>query len=116
MLGKSEIVNSLDGGIQSPPAPRQRRAPRVSLDAEVTLRRAGQHNYRVHVYDISPEGCRVEFVERPSLEELLWVKFEGLEALESLVCWTRGPTAGLEFRRPIYPAVFDILLRRLQAA
>ena len=91
----------------------ERRTPRVDLDAEVLLRRSMQINYRVRVYDISPQGCLVEFCEAPSLQELLWVKFEGLEALEALVCWTRGPLAGLKFVRPIHPAVFALLLRRL---
>lgn len=100
----------------SPRALRLRRFPRVSLEAEITLRRSGQHNYRVHVYDISTAGCRVEFVERPELEERLWVRFEGLQALEAIVCWTRPPLAGLEFVQPIHPAVFDLLLQRLKAA
>jgi hypothetical protein len=47
------------------------------------LRRSGQNNYRVNVYDLSLHGCRVEFVERLDLEELLWVKFERLDALEA---------------------------------
>jgi hypothetical protein len=95
---------------------RPRRVPRISLEAEVTLRRSGQINYRVHVYDISLEGCRLEFVERPDLDELLWVRFDGLEALEAVVCWTLPPLVGLQFRRPIHPAVFDLLVSRLKAA
>ena len=49
----------------------ERRTPRVALDAEVLLRRSLQKNYRVRVYDISPHGCRVEFVEAPNLQELV---------------------------------------------
>jgi hypothetical protein len=60
-----------------------------------------------------PLASRVEFVERPHLDELLWVKFEGLESLEASVCWTDGKAAGLEFTRPIYAAVFQLLLSRL---
>ena len=67
----------------------------------------------VNVYDISPQGCRIEFVDRPRLDEIVWVKFEGLDAIESTICWLRGPEAGVEFVRPIYPAVFDSLVRRL---
>lgn len=110
------MYDQLDSGIPTPPKPRTRRADRVRLAAEVILRRSGENNYRVHVYDISPEGCKVEFVQRPSLDETLWVKFEGLEALAASVCWTRGPIAGLEFARPIHPAVFAMLLQRLSAA
>ena len=51
----------------------------------------------VNVHDISPEGCRLEFVERPRLDETVWVKFEGLDAIESSVCWFRGSDVGVEF-------------------
>lgn len=94
--------------------PRQRRSARIALQAEVQLRRTGQSHYLVNVHDVSQEGCRLEFVERPRLDETVWVKFEGLDAIQSTVCWMRGHDVGVEFVRPIYPAVFDNLLTRLQ--
>lgn len=87
----------------------------MPLKAEVQLRRSGQSNYLVNVHDISPEGCKLEFVERPRLDETVWVKFDGLDAVEASVCWVRGSDAGIEFTRPIYPAVFDILVSRLRS-
>jgi hypothetical protein len=93
---------------------RPRKAARIAIDAEVAMRRTGQPHYRVSVYDISPHGCKLEFVERPRLDERIWVKFEGLEALQALVCWFEGFTAGVEFERAIHPAVFDLLLSRLK--
>lgn len=95
--------------------PTPRKSARVGLAAEVSLRRSGQTNYRASVHDVSQEGCKVEFVERPMLDEIVWVKFEGLEAMEAMVCWVEGFAAGLEFQRPVHPAVFDILLARLAA-
>jgi len=94
--------------------PRERRSVRVPLEAEITLRRPGQQTYRVRVHDASPHGCKVEFVERPRLDERVWVKFDGLEALESLVCWVDGFVAGVEFVRPIYPAVFNLLVQKIR--
>ena len=79
------------------------------------MRRAGFNHYRVAVHDLSPHGCKVEFVDRPRLDEKVWLKFEGLEALEGMVCWVRGTEAGVEFERPIHPAVFNLLLTRLGA-
>ena len=84
------------------------------VNAEVTLRRPGQTTYRVRVFDTSRHGCKIEFVERPKLDERTWIKFDGLEALEALVCWVDGHTAGVEFDRPMHPAVFDMLLHRLK--
>ena len=90
-----------------------RKSARVGLTAEVTLRRPGKSTYRVRVFDASPEGCRLEFIERPEFGEHLTVRFEGMEPLAARVCWTTGFTAGVEFQKPIHPAVFDNLLKRL---
>ena len=92
-----------------------RNAQRIELSADLSLRRVGRQQYRVRVFDISPEGCKVEFIERPRLDELVWVKFEGLEGVEAAVCWVDGFYGGLKFLRPIYPSVFDLLLARLIA-
>ena len=106
----------MDKDIESgprPEGPRERQSTRVSLQAEVKLRRSGHHHFLVNVHDISLEGCKLEFVERPRLEETVWVKFDGLDAIESNVCWVKGSDVGISFVHPIYPAVFDDLVRRL---
>lgn len=90
-----------------------RKADRVAVNAEVALRRSAQLNYRVRAFDASPYGCKLEFVERPELEERVWVKFEGLDALEGLVVWVGGFVAGVEFVRPMHQAVFDAMVPRL---
>ena len=87
---------------------------RVSVEGEVALRRAGKMHFRVHVYDLSPEGCRAEFVDRPDFNEQLWIKFDGMEALEANVRWIAGSSAGLRFARPLHAAVFDLLVARLR--
>lgn len=97
------------GGPRRPP-PVIRKAGRIVLDADIALRRSGQHHYRVKVHDASPHGCKIEFVERPRLDERVWVKFERLEAIEGMVCWIDGFVAGVEFLKPIHPAVFDSLV------
>lgn len=91
-----------------------RRADRVSLTAEIALRRAGQNTYRVPVFDMSPLGCKIEFVERPEIDEFVWIKFDALEALQAQVCWIAGFKAGVAFTSPIHPAVFDMLVNRIR--
>lgn len=93
--------------------PSTRRGPRIPLTAEVLLRRSGQKNYRVQIYDVSPDGCKIEFVERPNIGERLWVKFDALDAVEGSVCWIEGHLAGVNFERPIHPAVFAVLVSRM---
>ncbi|HET7606317.1 MAG TPA: PilZ domain-containing protein [Sphingomicrobium sp.] len=91
-----------------------RRSERVALDARVSLRRPGQLGYAVRIFDVSCHGCRVEFVERPAIDEQLWVRFDGLQPIEAEVCWIDGFTAGVNFVSPIHQAVFDTLLQRLR--
>ena len=93
-----------------------RKAERIELSADLSLRRVGRKQYRGRVFDVSPDGCKVEFVERPRLEELVWVKFDFLDALEAQVCWVDGFYGGVKFLRPIYPAVYDLLLTKLQGS
>ena len=91
-----------------------RQSKRIALSADVSLRRLGQNSYRVRVNDLSPDGCKVDLVERPRIEERLLIKLDGLEVLEARVCWVEGYMAGLRFERTIHPAVFDLLLQRLR--
>ena len=91
-----------------------RRHERVTLGAEVTMRRHGGPAFRVNVFDASPDGCRIDFVDRPLLDERLSIRFEGLESLEAEVCWVEQHCAGLKFARAIHPAVFDLLVERLR--
>jgi hypothetical protein len=88
---------------------------RVDVQAHLSLRRFGRHHYEVRMFNLAPAGCKVEFVERPKTGEIVWVKFDGLEAVEAVVRWVDGFYGGLEFKRPIYPAVFQILLAKINS-
>ena len=103
----------LDSGFDKPKAQAPRKSARVPIKAMVKLRRRGHHNFTVKVYDLSPEGCKLEFLERPELDETVWVKFEGLELLKATVCWLDGQSVGVEFERPIHSAVFGHIVSRL---
>lgn len=82
----------------------------MTLNAEVMLRRPTNNPYAVRTIDVSTHGCKIEFVERPRLDDRVWIKFDEIEALEGLVCWVDGFMGGIEFERPIHPAVFEMLI------
>jgi hypothetical protein len=88
-------------------------AERISVAAEVMLRRLGRINYRVRLFDLSPKGCKVELIERPLEGEHVMVKFEGFEAMDAEVCWVDDFIAGLRFEKAFHPAVFDLVVTRL---
>ena len=94
-------MSSDDGGSLQP-----RAADRLTFQAVVGIRRAGLQSRRVRVFDGSPEGCKIEFVERPILGERVWVKFDGLESVEGTVRWLEGDVGGVQFARPLHEAVF----------
>lgn len=87
---------------------------RLQVSAGVSIRRQGRQPYQSRMFDLTPTGCKVEFIERPKVDEHLWVKFEGLDGIECVVRWMDGFYGGLEFIRPIYPAVFELLLAKLK--
>lgn len=96
------------------PKPRwPRKAERIAINAEVMLRRAGRVSFRVLAFDITRFGCKCEFVERPTVYERVFVKLDALDSLEAVVCWVEGSSVGLMFKKPVHPAVFDMVLMRL---
>ena len=110
--GKAGLV--FDNDVAAQRRYRARRFQRCRLAAEVSMRRPGRINHRVHVFDISPEGCKVELAEIPDLQEQVLIKLDAIEWLEAEVCWLEGGRAGLRFARSIHPAVFDLLIERLK--
>ena len=100
-----------DAGVVKWRVPESRRRTRKTIAAEVDLRRSGVHAFRVKVFDASPEGCKIEFIERPRVGERVWVKFDGLEAIEASVRWVGGHVGGVRFKHPIHEAVFERLVR-----
>lgn len=82
----------------------------------MSLRRRGRHSYVANLFDLTPKGCRVDFIETPKNGEKVWAKLDAFDSIEATVKWVDGFYGGLEFARPIYPAVFDMLLERLRRA
>jgi PilZ domain len=115
LLSRSPMTHPFDSSMGPSRTPQPRKSERIGLSAEVILRRTGHSSYRVKILDVSLHGCKAEFVERPKLDELVWVKFDDLQSLEALVCWSRGFEVGLEFERPFYPAVFEMLVSKLSS-
>ena len=82
------------------------RRPGMAINAEVALRLSGQLN--CGVFDASPS--KLEFIERPDLDERVWIKLVKLDAIEGIICWVEGHGAGVEFAQPMHPTVLDMLL------
>lgn len=86
---------------------------RRAIAGSASLRRMGRKEYQTRLFDLTPNGCKVEFIERPRPGELLWVKLDGLSNVEAAVRWVDGFYGGVEFVRPLHGAIFDSLIGRL---
>ncbi|HKT15040.1 MAG TPA: PilZ domain-containing protein [Allosphingosinicella sp.] len=93
---------------------KERKAARIELRTYVHLRKSGYHKAEVSLLDVSAQGCRVELPERVAIGETVWITLPGLQPIESRVAWAREWLAGLEFKQPIYPSVFDLLVARMK--
>ena len=93
-----------------------RRAERLPLRADVDFRRTGEHRWRVNILDFSPQGCRVEVPVQVVPDDTIWISLPGIESIQGTVCWVKEWEVGVEFAKPLYPSVFEMVRQRMQTA
>jgi hypothetical protein len=91
----------------------RRRSARFSTGSQIHARRIPGVNFEVPLDNVSSGGCKLEMLEDCEEGEDVIARFPDLEPLGGRIRWTMGPTIGLQFTRPIHPAVFGSLLQRL---
>jgi hypothetical protein len=81
----------------------------VAIRAELRDRTSTRHN--VEVLDLSVSGfrCVADYSLDPG--QTIWIKLPGLSGLEAMVAWRRKDMVGAAFLRPLYPAVFEHIVR-----
>lgn len=79
------------------------------------FRESGATGTGVTVEDLSRKGFRTEWPYPLKPGDRVWITLPGLEAKCARVRWTRGFSIGCQFEEPIHQAVFDHLLRRIDA-
>ncbi len=112
-FGKRKLQWSASRGPMMSEANHSRRAERVPIVADISLRRSFETRYSVRILDFSPHGARVELVERVRPGDRLWISLPGIETLEAITCWVDDFIAGVEFVHPLHPSVFDMLTARM---
>lgn len=92
----------------------RRRGQRVRVaSAEIGMRRMGSFSFQVVLEDVSTGGCKVELVEFVEVNDHVIARFPGIEPFSAKVSWADSRFAGIDFDRPLHPAVFEQLLSRL---
>jgi hypothetical protein len=90
-----------------------RRQERVDVRMAVRLRDRSGNKYDVHLLDLSITGFRAEAHYGLDAGTIIWLTIPGLHGLEGKVAWRRGAVIGCQFHNPLYPAVFDHVVRTL---
>ena len=89
--------------------PERRRAPRLAISLDASLRERGRTPFAVRLVDISADGCRAETYCTVEPGADVWVKLPGLEPRYSRIIWSQGGFAGIAFEAPLHEAVLDLL-------
>lgn len=84
-----------------------RREERRTLSAPAVLRER-RVGIPVTVNNLSCYGCMLSMKRHVlKLGQIVMVRLESLEGFQAVVRWTREDSAGVEFLRPLHPAVVD---------
>lgn len=88
------------------PAIKHRRvAERISTNISAGFRERGRTGFAVNVVDLSTHGCKIEFAGSIVIGSHAWLKLPNLESWYTKVAWLEEGQAGLDFVRPLHPAV-----------
>ena len=92
----------------------RRRSDRFAGGAPIHARRIPGTNFEVPLDNISAGGCRIETLEECEEGDDIIARLPHLEPMGARIRWTLGRVAGLQFVRPLHPAVFNALLEQLR--
>lgn len=92
---------------------RDRKEYRYNVNADVILRQDTSLPTSISLVDLSRHGCKIAIHFPLRLSERILLRIPGLEAIAAYVCWIEGFVAGVEFERPLHPAVLEHLLSSL---
>lgn len=82
----------------------------------VKLRRPGEAWFLSGISDLSTTGFRVQTFVKLVPGTDLWIMLPGFEGRRAQVMWVQDHEAGCNFERPLYPAIFDHIVRLARAA
>ena len=90
--------------------PERRRANRIALSLEATVRDDRRGKVQVRVIDMSTHGCRIQCSTPVDDGSHVSLSIAGLETQRCRVVWHAQEFVGLEFEKPLSEAVFERLL------
>lgn len=89
-----------------------RRAERLPLTFQASLRERGTTKFSVDIRDLSTTGFRCETSFNVQVGAVVWLTIPGLGGLESRAKWREGNLYGFAFSAALHPAVLDHIARQ----
>jgi len=86
---------------QAPDQDDRRRAPRMPVEIDATVRELGASGVEARVLNISDRGFMAETDGHFEVGSRIWLMLPGRERANAVVKWTAGAKLGAEFAEPI---------------
>lgn len=83
----------------------QRRTKRSDVGIDCTVRERSRSAVPAAINNFSASGIGIKSKGSPLPGSHIWVKLDGLDSVTGRVVWTNDNIAGVEFERPLHPAV-----------
>ena len=94
----------------------RRKSERLPLNASAVVKRyQSGRRIRAQLCDLSDVGCKMISQEAVGMGTQLLIKMPGLEFWTATVAWRQGEVAGLQFQKPLHPAVVEHLAKHFEA-
>ena len=90
------------------------RRDEVRIAGEVRERGGGKQ--RISVIDLSQSGFRMHCVFLIPNDRTIFLTMPGLEAMEARIAWHESDYYGCEFKRKLYPAVYEHIIKEIRIA
>lgn len=88
----------------------RRQSDRATVDTKATLGASPSATVEGHLYNLSAQGCSLRLPAGSfAAGDAVWFSIETLQALHGTVRWVDGDKVGVEFDRPFYQPVFELL-------
>ncbi len=89
-----------------------RRAERLTVNMQATLRESGSVKYTIDLLDLSVTGFRFKTSYNLHIGTQVWLNLPKLEGRRSTVMWRDGYIYGCAYDQPLHMAVFDHIVRQ----
>lgn len=93
------------GNLETASEHRERKAERSPTEIPAGVRERGRSGLDIEVVDFSTHGCRIEYRGVLIIGAHAWLNLPDLESWHARVAWMSEGQAGLDFVKPLHPAV-----------